>query len=101
MNLNEYVYFATDGHCIKIGFSKNPEKRLINLNVGNSKQLYLLGYINGSMALEAHLHSKFTLVHGEWFEPTDDLLSYINSHFDDRHIDWLDDKLHVFFKMKL
>jgi hypothetical protein len=101
MNKQGYVYFATDGVYIKIGFSKNPKKRLITLNIGNSQQLYLLGYIDGDMNLEKQLHSKFKLVHGEWFEPTEDLLLYINSHLADKHVDWLDGKLHAFAKMKM
>ncbi len=78
-----YVYFITNGENIKIGYTKNSvQKRLKQLNTGSDKQLYILGYMKGTMADEENLHSKFQQYkirnNGEWFEPSDDILDYIN-----------------------
>ena len=55
-----YVYFITNGDNIKIGYTKNSvQKRLKQLNTGSDKQLYILGYMKGTMADEENLHSKF------------------------------------------
>ena len=55
-----YVYFITNGENIKIGYTKNSvQKRLKQLNTGSDKQLYILGYMKGTMADEENLHSKF------------------------------------------
>lgn len=78
-----YVYFITNGENIKIGYTKNSvQKRLKQLNTGSDKQLYILGYMKGTMADEENLHFKFQQYkirnNGEWFEPSDDILDYIN-----------------------
>ena len=55
-----YVYFITNGENIKIGYTKNSvQKRLKQLNTGSDKQLYILGYMKGTMADEENLYSKF------------------------------------------
>ena len=55
-----YIYFITNGENIKIGYTKNSvQKRLKQLNTGIAKHLYILGYMNGTMADEENLHSKF------------------------------------------
>lgn len=77
------IYFITNFSEIKIGFTTlSPEKRLQQLNTGSSNQLYLLGYISGSMQTESDLHKKFNNIrvrnNGEWFNGTDELIDYIN-----------------------
>ena len=50
------VYFITDGENIKIGYTKGkPENRLKQLNTGNDKKLFLLGYIQGNKDKEKEL----------------------------------------------
>lgn len=78
------IYFFTNGESIKIGFTKNSvQKRLKQLNTGSDKQLYYLGYINGTMEDEETLHKRFSRLrlrdNGEWFEADQELLDYINS----------------------
>ena len=78
-----YVYFITNGENIKIGYTKNSvQKRLKQLNTGSDKQLYILGYIKGTMADEEAIHPKFAQyklrTNGEWFQASDDILDYIN-----------------------
>ena len=75
------VYFIQEGEpkkkgAIKIGMSQNVEKRLETLQVGNSKNLFLVQEIkyycwdfNYSLVLEGELHFEFRhqRLRGEWF----------------------------------
>ena len=76
------VYFArrADG-LIKIGSSMKPLERLKQLSTGAAEDLDLLGHMDGSTAMERHFHSRFKSCqkHGEWFEPTTALRSFIQS----------------------
>lgn len=79
------IYFISDGVNIKIGYTKNNvEKRLKQLNTGNENNLYILGYINGTLDDEKHLHWKFgnhrIRQNGEWFYPSQEIIDYINNH---------------------
>ena len=77
-----FVYFITNGFNIKIGYTNNVKRRLKQLNTGSDQQLFLLGYINGTKETEANLHRFFIKYklrqNGEWFEPSSELLDYIN-----------------------
>jgi|GEM_PF-5930214 len=69
---NGVVYFIQDTvrETIKIGFClKKPEKRVAELQVGNSNALRLIGHILGSELHEKRLHQHFSPFHiqGEWF----------------------------------
>lgn len=96
----QYVYFLTDGKFVKIGLSKNPLKRIKQLNTGNSTKLYMLGWIEGDRQLEQALHRKFKRVNGEWMEATEDLIAYMNSKLDATYVDWLGERLWAFKKLK-
>ena len=68
------VYFIQEGIFrgegpIKIGYSRNVESRLTNLQMGSSKELFLLGTLRGGRELEGKLHSRFNeyRLRGEWF----------------------------------
>ena len=79
------VYFITDGENIKIGYTKGkPENRLKQLNTGNDKKLFLLGYIQGNKDKEKELHTKFNKnrirSNGEWFVASDELMDFINEY---------------------
>ena len=94
------VYFISDGEYIKIGYTKRkPDNRLKQLNTGNNKKLYLLGYIQGDKKKEKELHLKFNKYrirqNGEWFLPSDELIEYINQNNSQPHVyvDWVDDRL--------
>jgi hypothetical protein len=54
----------------KIGYSKDPKKRLHQLQTGSATILSLYGTIEGDMAKEKELHKKFAQYSksGEWFE---------------------------------
>lgn len=76
------VYFVRGaaGH-IKIGFSSDVPKRIEALQCSSPEPLELLATMPGNMAIERALHSRFerARVAGEWFRPTDELLSFIES----------------------
>ena len=68
---------------IKIGFtSRFIEKRIQNLQTGSPDKLNFIGGIPGNVEIEESLHQKFKncRLHGEWFEPTIELLDFIASN---------------------
>lgn len=59
-----------DDSRIKIGFSKNPEKRIRELQTGNSRKLAIMGWIESDdQSHERCLHKKYKgfRLNGEWF----------------------------------
>lgn len=68
-----YIYFIQGlcGGAIKIGYSKNPEKRLAELQTGYPDTLTILLMIPGTEATERTLHRQFeaSRLKGEWFRP--------------------------------
>lgn len=77
-----WVYFIAcvdSGRC-KIGFTAKPvEKRLANLQTGSSGELVMIARHPGTVESERELHARFSdcRLHGEWFQPNDDLRAYI------------------------
>jgi hypothetical protein len=65
------IYFTQDTQtrAIKIGYSKNPQKRRAGLQSSTPGQLVLLGYVPGGLEYERAFHDKFAAyrLHGEWF----------------------------------
>lgn len=87
------IYFiqATDGTGpIKIGVAIYPQRRLIDLQAGCPVILKIIKTIEGEQSQELLLHKKFAhlRLHGEWFSPAEELLSFINS----------DDEIRRFFE---
>ena len=87
------VYFIQEGSngAIKIGYSnQGVEKRLIELQVGNPRKLYVLRTIEGDKKLEHELHlffAKYKLI-GEWFYPSKELFDFIyNEEYYNLNID--------------
>lgn len=72
------VYFAQDPVSaeVKIGFSRNVRSRLRALG----RSVRLLATIDGNREVESAIHHRFrhARVHGEWFRPIPELLSYID-----------------------
>ena len=73
------IYFIRCGKKgpIKIGYAKDVEKRMADLQIGNPYQLFLIAAVPvKSMAhgkqVEKWLHQRFKTQHirGEWFRPT-------------------------------
>lgn len=76
------VYFITDGEYIKIGHTiKKIKGRMIALQVGNCKELTLLGYILGEVSKEKEIHNLFRhlLIRGEWFKYSQEIIDYLYS----------------------
>jgi Meiotically up-regulated gene 113 len=78
------VYFlqAEGTGRIRIGISRRPLERIKEIRAGSSETLRLVAMIRGGKDKEAFLHDLFAdaRIHGEWFEATPDLVSYINAH---------------------
>jgi Meiotically Up-regulated Gene 113 (MUG113) protein len=79
-----HVYFIqpTAGGLIKIGAAGDPQARLLQLQTGCPVELALLATMPGTKKTETELHAQFAdvRVRGEWFEPTESLLAYIERH---------------------
>ena len=96
-----FVYFISAGNpavAVKIGIStaETMRKRLKSHQSSNHEPLYILGLISFSNeekpmaaanALERQLHEQFSSARrfvlgpgNEWFNPTADILEYINQH---------------------
>lgn len=81
----EHVYFiqSESGH-IKIGFSTHPELRLAEFQIGCPYRLRLLFAVpmhRAGRASEAGLHARFeaSRFRGEWFNPTPDVLAFVET----------------------
>lgn len=70
-----FVYFLRGGDHVKIGHSRDVEKRRAELQTGNPYQLELLAQVPGSPVDERALHKRFAAerVAGEWFRITPEL----------------------------
>ena len=74
------VYFArsADGSAVKIGFSRDPVKRMKELN--RNGHPILIGTIDGGAEIERGVHNYFASfrMDGEWFRAEDDLLKRVS-----------------------
>ena len=98
--MKEKIYFVTEGKHIKIGYTtQDIEKRIKQLNTGSVQNISLLGWIYGDKAKEKELHIRFAQsrvrYNGEWFEPTENLLDFINENNlePNSYVDFVDGKL--------
>ncbi len=75
------VYFIRVGFDgpIKIGVSRDPERRLVQLQCGSADKLVLLGSVPGGFADEAAIHRYLAdhRVQGEYFAPSPESLELI------------------------
>ena len=87
-----YVYFIKERlgiHApVKIGVAKNPEGRMAELQIGNSRRLEIVARLGPMSAKHAYgtetrLHSKFKKyrIRGEWFSGV--ILRYMNTIIED------------------
>jgi hypothetical protein len=66
-----WVYFLSDGSkLIKIGWARDPDKRIRLLQTGTPKRLRIIGVIPGTLLTESLIHKRFShaRVTGEWFD---------------------------------
>jgi excisionase family DNA binding protein len=77
------VYFiqSVDGGPIKIGYADDPEKRLAEIQRMSPTQLCILNIVDGDRKCEGFIHRCFKKLrlHGEWFEPGDKLVDFVNN----------------------
>lgn len=75
------VYFvqAGEGGRIKIGYSPYPLRRIKHLQQFSGPDLITLAIIEGERTLESMLHNivQAHRVHGEWFDPTPEVLDIV------------------------
>jgi len=81
-----YLIQRDGTHEFKLGYSKHPEKRLRELQTGNSGKLLLIKVWDGDRALEKKIHDKLRVSikdkqdkigRGEWFWIDDDWLRVV------------------------
>lgn len=100
------IYFIASSTSIKIGKAKNPNSRIKQLQTGNVDKLYLayLEESDNDKVREKELHTLFQnsriRKNGEWFFPSDKLVSYINERSIDKYIKVVDNRIYIFNKMK-
>lgn len=78
--IDTFLYFIREKEGrVKIGVSREPKKRLRELQVGNSQELELLGTRLGTWEDEQKIHKLFSAHHirGEWFEESLPLMALI------------------------
>mgnify|MGYP003402269466 CR=1 FL=1 len=77
-----YFIVTEDYQYMKIGFSKDPARRLRGLQTGCPYRLRILFTIPGSKELEAHLHTVYHnyRINGEWFQIEPSLLHSVYEH---------------------
>lgn len=67
------VYFiqAGEGGAVKVGYSKDPQRRRCDLQTGHASRLTIRALYDGSAADEERLHYRFRhyRLDGEWFSP--------------------------------
>lgn len=92
-----YIYIiGTHNNHQKIGFAKDPHRRLKTLQTGNPDKLYLHHYVEipdeKTRIMERKIHSEigYKRISGEWFDITVDEAIGILDH---AVIRWLDDPL--------
>jgi len=71
--IGDWVYLiqAGDDGPIKIGTSRDPRKRFVELQTASPYPLRVRAIGAGGRKTERHLHERFagSRLHGEWFEP--------------------------------
>jgi hypothetical protein len=81
LKARRWVYFVQGvaGGPIKIGISRDVERRRTELQRVERQPLRVLATIEGTMADESALHARFVAhrLRGEWFSPAPELLSHI------------------------
>lgn len=72
MNNKTYVYFLYDriSKMVKIGYSKNIQRRMKQLQTSNPNELELVYYVEGNRDTEFYFHKMFFYCrrNGEWFQ---------------------------------
>lgn len=77
------VYFmhAQEAGLVKIGATSSLNSRLMALQNGGPVPLVLIGLVDGGKSVEREIHNQWAHLrsHGEWFQASADLISYIRT----------------------
>lgn len=87
------IYFIRAKKFLKIGYSKDPIKRISELQTGNPVKLKLIGVLPGTYETEKMIHrvlSKFR-VEGEWFKVQGKVESLVHAFSDKNNIHQIKD----------
>lgn len=76
-----YLIICKNNSTCKIGYSKNPKNRLMQLQSSNPYFLELVATIDGTLQDEKRLHTKFKdyRIGGEWFNYSEEIRKHFNS----------------------
>jgi hypothetical protein len=85
-----YLIVNESNTYCKIGYSKHPDKRLLELQTGNPEKLTLVRRYKGFKALEKHIHFRYKHlnVKNEWFKYSIELLEDLDKNFKDINIEY-------------
>jgi hypothetical protein len=74
-----YVYAVESGDAVKIGWAKDPVRRLSELRVGSPVLLRLVGVMKADRMREKEIHAACDKwrIRGEWFKNEGAVLSFI------------------------
>jgi hypothetical protein len=78
-----WVYLIDDGaYSYKIGYARDPEKRLKLLQCGHPDQLRIAAVVEGTKRTERELHELFSgdRLRGEWFRKSREIDGYFEEH---------------------
>ncbi len=72
----DYTYFllAEQTNLMKSGKSKTPHERIKNIQGNSPEKLKIIAYVKGNFEKELHAQFEQYRIHGEWFEPTKEIL---------------------------
>lgn len=77
--MSGYVYFIRCQDRVKIGFSKDPRRRLTKINADAPYPCDLIGAADAALHPEREIHQRFAAlrVHSEWFSLSDEIARFI------------------------
>ncbi len=86
------VYFiqAEQSRLIKIGKANQVYRRLQTLQTGSPEKLRILMTLPTDAEKTYHMQFADSRVHGEWFQPSDTLLSFIHENLSSYPLDDVD-----------
>ena len=75
-----YLIVDEDLQYCKVGYSKNPDKRLESLQIGSPHKLFIAATVHGELYDEAMIHKRWEhlAVRGEWFTFSEDMLNWLH-----------------------
>jgi hypothetical protein len=75
------VYFIRNqaADAMKVGHSRDPDRRLRELQTGNSARLHLVGAVAAAREFETLVHEEFAdlALEGEWFSQSGEILAWV------------------------